>query len=289
MIIVKLIGGLGNQMFQYALGRHLAHLHKTELKLDITNFETYKLHNYSLGTFNIKKTIASEDEISRFKKNKIRPGKKWFLYNKLFANKSKYFQEKNFSFTPEVLSLGNDLYIDGYWQSEKYFKEIETIIRAEFSFILPQGEKDKEIYKLITESDSISIHIRRADYVTSANTNKTHGSCPVEYYIGAVGLLAQKMTNPHFFIFSDDYEWVRQNIKIDHPTVYVNHNNADTNYQDLRLMASCKHNIIANSTFSWWGAWLNKNPNKIVVAPKKWFADASKNDSDLIPSTWIRM
>lgn len=289
MIIVKLIGGLGNQMFQYALGRHLSQKNNTKLKMDITGFESYKLHKYSLDTFNIKKNVATKSEIGRFKKSKPKSGRKWFLYNKLFADSSKYFQEKGFNFDLDVMKLGSDVYLDGYWQSEKYFKEIESAIRADFSFILPQGEKDKKVSELINKCASISIHIRRADYATDANTNKTHGTCPINYYDKAIKVVAEKVNNPHFFVFSDDHEWVKQNMKIDYPTVHIDHNNTDTNYQDLRLMASCEHNIIANSTFSWWGAWLNKNPNKIVVAPKKWFANTNKNDSDLIPSTWIRI
>jgi len=289
MVVVRIIGGLGNQMFQYALGRYLSVKNDTELKLDITGFESYKLHKYSLDAFSIEKKVAPKNELEGFKKYKAKSGRRWFLYNKFVANNSMYFQEKGFAFDPEALRLCGDAYIDGYWQSEKYFKGIESTIRAEFSFVLPQGEKDKEISELIRKCNSVSIHIRRADYVTDAATNNAHGTCPIEYYDKAIKIMVGKVTNPHFFIFSDDHEWVKQNIKINHPVVYIDHNNADTNYQDLRLMASCKHNIIANSSFSWWGAWLNENPNKIVIAPQKWFADTSKNDCDLIPSTWIRI
>lgn len=289
MIVVKLIGGLGNQMFQYALGRNLSQKNNVELKIDITGFESYKLHKYSLDAFNIKKILAPKSEIDKFKKYKTKCGKKWFLYNKFFANNSKYFQEKNFEFDPSALKLNNDVYIDGYWQSEKYFKEIESTIRSDFSFILNQGEKDLHISKLINNCNAVSIHIRRADYVTNATTNKMHGSCPIEYYEKAIDMVVEKINDPMFFVFSDDHNWVKQNIKNKCPVVYVDHNNPDYNYQDMRLMASCKHNIIANSTFSWWGAWLNENPNKIVVAPKKWFADASKNEGDIVPSTWIRL
>lgn len=289
MIIVKIIGGLGNQLFQYALGRHLALLNQTELKLDITAFESYKLHKYSLDAFNIKKNIASKDEIDRFKKYKPKSERMRFLYNMLFADSSKYFQEEGFNFNPEVLKIGGDAYIDGYWQTEKYFKDIESTIRADFSFVLPQSKKDMKILAQIHEYNSVSIHIRRADYVTDAKANKAHGTCPTEYYNKAVDIIAMKVTNPHFFVFSDDHDWVKKNIKINYPTVYVDHNNSDTNYQDLRLMASCKHNIIANSSFSWWGAWLNENPNKIVITPQRWFADTNRDNSDLIPSTWTRI
>lgn len=289
MIIVRLYGGLGNQMFQYALGRSLALRNDTELKLDISDFENYKLHKYCLDVFNIQKKIASSREVTDYKKFKKKLGRRWFFHNKLIADDSKYFQEESFAFDPRALNLDNNVYIDGYWQSEKYFKDAEAVIRSDFSFVLPQGEKDKEVSRLINEYSSVSVHVRRTDYVTDTNAKKALGTCPIEYYTRAVLLMAQKVGNPHFFVFSDDHEWVKQNIKIDYPTVYVDHNDASTNYQDLRLMASCKHNIIANSSFSWWGAWLNGNPDKIIIAPKKWFTDISKDDSDLIPPTWIRI
>lgn len=276
-------------MFQYALGRAMSLKNNTELKLDISGFESYKLHKYSLDAFNIKKNIASKEEIDRFKKYKPKSERMWFLYNMLFADSSKYFQEAGFNFNPEVLKIGGDAYIDGYWQTEKYFKNIESTIRADFSFVLPQSKKDVEILARIHECNSVSIHIRRADYVTDANANKAHGTCPIEYYNKAASIIAGKVADPHFFVFSDDHGWAKENIKINYPTVYVNHNNSDTNYQDLRLMASCKHNIIANSSFSWWGAWLNENPNKIVITPQRWFADTNRDTSDLIPSTWTRI
>lgn len=257
--------------------------------MDITGFESYKLHKYSLGTFAIKEDIASRDEIDCFKKYRAKHGKMWALYNRLFADNSKYFQEKSFAFDPKVLKLRDDVYLDGYWQTDKYFKDIEPLIHSEFSFVLPQGEKDKGISKLITACTAVSLHVRRADYVTNISANKVHGTCGLDYYDRAMKLITEKVDDPHFFVFSDDPEWAKQNLRNAYPTVYVDHNGADTNYQDLRLMASCKHHIIANSSFSWWGAWLNEDPNKIVIAPKQWFSDVQKNTNDLIPPTWIRL
>ncbi len=289
MIIVKLIGGLGNQMFQYAVGRHLALRNNTELKIDISGFEEYKLHKYSLDAFNIKKNVATAAEISALKKYQIKPGRQWFWYNRLFADKTKYFQERQFNFDPEVMKLKGDAYLDGYWQTEKYFKEIELLIRSDFSFILSQGKKDITISELVKSSNSISVHIRRADYVTDKKSGESHGTCPIEYYEKAIELIEEKVENPHFFVFSDDHQWIKENIKIKYPTMYVDHNNADTNYQDMRLMSLCKNNIIANSSFSWWGAWLNTNSNKIVVAPQKWFVTQKMNTCDIIPDSWIKI
>ena len=133
------------------------------------------------------------------------------------------------------------------------------------------------------------MHIRRGDYVSNPTTNKLHGTCSLEYYHNAVDIIAAKVSNPHFFIFSDDHEWARNNFKIDYPLTFVAHNNAGKNYEDMRLMSLCKHHIIANSSFSWWGAWLGSNPKKIVCAPRGWFKDKSLNTNDIIPSDWSRI
>ena len=292
MIIVKLIDGLGNQLFQYAVGRHLAYINKTELKLDISEFETYKLHAYSLTPFCVNATIATKDEVARFQKYKRKPGRKWFLYNRLVANPNKYVQEKQFHFDPDVLSVKGPAYLDGFWQTEKYFKEIEQVIRKEVALKIPPSPLSAELVgKIKAEKNAVAVHIRRGDYANNPNTLKYHGTCSIEYYMRATKYLADKIGTPHFFIFSDDPTWVKENIKLAFPTTYVDHNKADKNYEDLILMSTCKHNIIANSSFSWWGAWLNTNPDKIVVAPEKWFnsTKAGTQTHDLIPETWTKM
>lgn len=292
MIVVKLIGGLGNQMFQYALGRNLASIRQTELKLDITGFENYKLHKYGLSHFNIQENYAVATDISRLTKYTARKGKIWHLRNYFFADESIYIKEKRnmeFQFDPKIMNIGNEAYLDGYWQNEKYFKDIEDVIRKEFTVRENMEDEDKAVAQSITVTNSVSVHIRRGDYVTSAKTNAIHGICDFNYYLRAAGLITAKIPNPHFFVFSDDHEWVKKNISFTHPTTYVAHNGADKNYQDLRLMSMCRHNIIANSSFSWWGAWLNANPEKIVVALERWMNDPTRDTSDLILKTWIRI
>lgn len=292
MIIVKLIGGLGNQMFQYALGRNLALSKQTELKLDITGFETYKLRTYSLCHFNIKESLATKAEISRLTKYASKKGKIWCLRNYLFADASIFVKEKRsmeFKFDSSVMNISNDAYLDGYWQNEKYFKDIEGIIRKEFVVQDSMGDEDKMVAQSITHTNSVSVHIRRGDYVTNAKTNAVHGICDINYYLNASKIIIAKTPHPHFFIFSDDHEWVKDNIAFAHPTTYITHNGADKNYQDLRLMSMCRHNIIANSSFSWWGAWLNANTNKIIVAPQKWLNDSTRDASDITPKTWNRI
>lgn len=292
MIIVKLIGGLGNQLFQYAIGRSLAVKIGAELKLDISGFETYKLHAYSLGHFNIQEKIATASEIAGLSRYAARKGKIWWLRNYFFADSKIYIKEKRnleFQYDPTIMNAGASAYLDGYWQNEKYFKDIEGVLRQELSVKEALSGQDKIIAEMMAKVDSVSVHIRRGDYVTNAKTNAVHGACDISYYQKAAELIISRITTPHFFIFSDDHEWVKQNITFSHSTTYVDHNNAARNYQDLRLMSLCRHNIIANSSFSWWGAWLNPNPEKIVIAPKQWINDPTRDTSDLIPKTWIKI
>jgi hypothetical protein len=292
MIIVRLIGGLGNQLFQYAIGRNLSIKTGMELKLDISGFEAYKLHAYSLGHFNIQEKIATKDEIAKLSRYAAHKGKIWWLRNYLFADPTIYIKEKRdleFQYDPTIMDAHGAVYLDGYWQNEKYFKDIEKILRQEFSVEEALAGQDKVIAESMAGTNAVSVHIRRGDYVTSAKTNAVHGTCDPDYYRRAAKLIAEKSPHPHFFVFSDDHEWVKNNIIFDNPTTYVAHNDASRNYQDLRLMSLCRHNIIANSSFSWWGAWLNANPGKIVIAPKQWVADQTRDAGDLIPQTWIKI
>ncbi len=292
MIIVKLKGGLGNQLFQYAIGRNLAEIHKTTVKIDVSYFANYKLHAYSLSPFNIQENIASTEEC------RVKPDDKsklfeWFN-NILCINTVKkthilkYILEKNFYYDSEILKLHDGIYLDGYWQSEKYFIDIARIIHKEFSVKNPQTGKNKEIADKILSCHSVSIHIRRGSYVLPPY-NSFHGTCSIEYYHRCINHLVQKVKNPHFFIFSDDPEWVSENLHINHPVTYINHNGVAGDYEDLRLMTQCNHHIIANSTFSWWGAWLSKNNNKIILTPNPWFRNSQLDTRDLIPSGWIKV
>jgi len=292
MIIVKLIGGLGNQMFQYAVGRRLAYKYNTELKLDIQGFKDYKLRNYSLNNFNIVENFATAKDLSHVLLHSDGSAVKIFKHiirNIPNVQSIEYVKEKKFSFQQSILSLPDNVYLEGYWQSEKYFSDIEDIIRNEFSIVNPLTSASQEIAEQIKDCESVSVHVRRGDYVSNPKTNSFHGVCGLEYYCRAIDMIREKIDNPHFFIFSDDPEWVCCNIKPDAPTTYVRHNYCSKDYEDICLMSMCKHNIIANSSFSWWGAWLNTNPDKIIIAPSKWFNDLSINTDDLIPKKWSRI
>ena len=301
MIIVRLSGGLGNQMFQYAIGRHLAEKQYAILKLDLSLFEKYKVRPYDLHCFKIWENIATQTEIESLQGKP--PSQLDYLTERVLqkigisrAAKPKsrspfLLREKDLSFDPSVLQKSGHLYLEGYWQSEKYFSPITEIIRREFEVKYNQDAESHRIADFIHSSDSISLHVRRTDYVQNPLSAKIHGSCDLAYYARAIQHVAEAAQNPHFFIFSDDLAWVKSELKLDFPVTYVEHNGPIRSYEDMRLMSLCKHNIIANSSFSWWGAWLNENPHKVVVAPNRWFADEAKNSQakELVPETWVRM
>ena len=291
MIVARIIGGLGNQMFQYAAGRRLASTHHTVLKLDISEFKDYSLHDYGLSAFNTKELFATPEEVKLFKEPESNSLKKKF--KKLLRRPSKlgitHIREKQYNFDQKILSMPDSVYLDGYWQSEKYFSDIADIIRNEFTVKFPQTGKNLELAHQITSCESVSLHVRRGDYVTDAKTNTIHGTCNLEYYKCCLENLTRKVRHPCFFIFSDDPEWAEKNLKMTHPATFIGHNGPEKNYEDLRLMSQCRHHIIANSSFSWWGAWLGQHQDTIVYAPNRWFNSPSFNTEDLLPEAWTRI
>ena len=287
-IIIKLQGGLGNQMFQYALGRHLSHITKAALKLDITSFKNDPKRDYNLNCFNLREFFATDEEIRWFKKYQRKPGKIWFLYNRLVADETKYVEERQFHFDQKILQLKPPVYLDGYWNTEKYFKDIEEAIRKEFTLKNSLSDYAKSLEAEIMGKEAVSIHVRRGDYVSDKHTNEWHGSCSIEYYNQAIQKIAEHVTNPHFFIFSDDPVWIKENIIPPFLTTYLS-GNAKYPEEDMHLMSRCKHHIIANSSFSWWGTWLNPNKEKIVIAPKRWFQTPKMDTRDLLPDSWIKI
>lgn len=297
MIIVKLGGGLGNQLFQYAFARSVSSRLKTDFRIDRISFKNYyKFHKYSLNHFNIKDQPAKNSDFF---------GLVWFRnQNRIFGPfykylrlKSKimpfYYPEQMFHFDPRVFKK-DGIYFDGGWVTEKYFKDIEPELRKELTLKEPLSSYSQDILEEIKNSKAVSIHVRRTDYITGAtfsDTNIIFTPCSMEYYKEAIDYVKKHEPNPHFFVFSDDYEWAHENFKsLPYPVTCVK-NTAEKNYEDLTLMSRCKHNIIANSTFSWWGAWLNNNKDKIVVAPKKWFTTqkTTTNTKDIIPESWVKM
>lgn len=296
MIIVKLMGGLGNQMFQYAAGRRLAHIHNVPLKLDLSWFSNIEKVNtarrYELHIFNITADTASPAEVARFKKDRLSafPNvlKKIINAANLLHN-SKWIREKHYHFDPSILELPDNVYLEGFWQSEKYFSDIGGVIRKEFTVKIEPVPLNRQTAEAILRSEAVSVHVRRGDYVLNPSTSEFHGICSLEYYMKAIENIAARVERPHFYFFSDEPEWVRENLVTGYPATFIDHNGPDKAYEDMRLMSLCKHHVIANSSFSWWGAWLCENHEKIVIAPKKWFNKEDMNTKDLIPEKWIKM
>ncbi len=290
MIITKICGGLGNQLFQYAAGRSLAHNRGVELLLDLSWFE----HRPSSNT-------AREFELCRYEIQARKPKGREKLWLKLHQGRFlsrmpllprrwRHFREKAFAFDPRILELPDNTYLDGYWQSYKYFSDIAQQIRTELTPKAVLGDMDQAVAKEISHANcqAVSLHVRRGDYVTNPAAAKTHGLCGISYYEDAVRKVASILADPHFFVFSDDMEWVRNNLALPGKVSYVEHNGAERAFQDLRLMSLCDHHIVANSSFSWWGAWLRNNEDGLVIVPTEWFAD-DRNTQDLTPKHWVRI
>lgn len=292
MIIVKLIGGLGNQMFQYALGRTLSLQKNEELFFDYSFFSEVGNHTpreYELGIFNLTVPIASRKLLHSFDSSRLSLAKN-MVFEKFFGMKVKRrLYEKSHAFQSDIFDVVGHLHLVGYWQTEKYFLQIENEIRKDFEFVRNAESRNAEILSELSGNIGVSVHIRRGDYVTNMSANNFHGLCSLEYYSAGIEYVLNRVPNATFYVFSDDIEWARLNLKIPAPTVFVDHNHGVSSWEDMRLMSRCKHHIIANSSFSWWGAWLNPSTEKIVIAPSKWFADPSISSGDIVPSKWIRI
>jgi hypothetical protein len=280
-------------MFQYATGRALSLRQQKDsgkevlLKLDATNYSKRNGvdtdRHYGLNNFNIIENIATDDEISKLKYPKGVAS----VYYKKIRTKLGLF---NISFVPRMLKRKGDIYLDGFWQSEKYFDDFADQIHIDYTSKNPLGDHAK-IYANEIESKEItvSLHVRRGDYANDPNTNKYWGTFSNEYYSVALKHIASKVGNRiHVFVFSDDIEWVKEHISIPYPTTYISSPDI-VEYEEIVLMSMCHHNIIANSTFSWWGAWLNRNPEKIVIAPKNWVKRRKLTFRNIVPKSWIRI
>jgi len=292
MVITHIIGGLGNQMFQYATGRSLSLKRGTGLRLDVSDFSNYILHQgYELAkVFRCAPETATEEDIRDLIGWRVQPFAKRFLRRKVgvILRGPHYIVEPYFHYWPEIVDVPQDCYLFGYWQSEEYFREISSIIRADFTFKTPLAGQNVQLAERMGQVNAVSLHVRRGDYVSNPKSNAAHGICPLEYYREAIRYIVDRVKQPHFFIFSDDIRWAEDNLRMDFPCQYVDHNHGAESYNDMHLMCLCRHHIIANSSFSWWGAWLNPSAEKIVIAPKEWFANNNKVE-DLFPQRWVAL
>jgi hypothetical protein len=285
MIIVQILGGLGNQMFQYAAGRCLAHLNNTQLKLDVTGFTDYKLRSFDLHSLHTDCQFASANEIRN-----LLPSHNFEKALQYLSPKKKrtYYREKYFHFDDNMLKFGKNVYLKGYFQSEKYFLPIKEIIQNEFRIKEEAIAGVKDFFNAPGSANRVSVHLRRGDMKNDPVMAERHGVMPLSYYQKAIEIIRSKISAPHFYFFSDDIDWTKENFNTTDAT-FVSGEISKTHFEDLYLMSQCDHNIIANSSFSWWGAWLNKSVNKIVIAPNKWFNNGPTDLHDLIPDDWIKI
>jgi len=291
MILIKLQGGLGNQMFQYAFASIIAKKNSSQILIDNSFFKLtekksgFTPRNFELDIFDNSYTNASILDIKSF--NYLSPLNK--IKKRIGLNWPKIYQESSFDFQDDVLSIKSPVYLKGYFQSYKYLAGFEGYIRNLFAFPIHKlSTQNKNLIPILNNQNTVSIHIRRGDYVSDLETSKFHGSCSYEYYLEAISLVTSKMENPTLVFFSDDADWVKENFKsLSCNKIFIDHNKGTNSWADMYLMSICSHNIIANSSFSWWGAWLNTNAGKIVIAPKKWFHTKEIDINSIIPEEWI--
>lgn len=296
MVVVKLMGGLGNQLFQYSAGFALAQRLGVRLLLDTSFMENevsddvYTKRNFELNHLSIRAALATPKVL-----NKLFRVERSTLLRKL-SNRfpllvhNAVFNERGHIFNETYKELKNPVYLNGFWQSEKYFVNVrDELVSNHFNPVDKISERNKVLLDQMNSCNSVSVHVRRTDYVTDNKTNLFHGLCTPYYYMKACSYVAERIESPHLFMFSDDPVWVRDNLKFKFPTTYISHNKGVDSFWDMYLMRFCKHQIIANSSFSWWGAWLNNFEKKIIVAPQKWFNDLGANENDIVPSSWIRL
>jgi len=267
MVVVRILGGLGNQMFQYAYAKSLAEK-GYEVQIDISKFKSYKLHGgYHLDKFNIDLETSNNSTA--------------FL-SKIGLKKT--IKEPNLLFHKDLLKVHNNAFIKGYFQTEQYFGDIREILIDQFKIRKELAKSTLAIKNQIELlKNTCSLHVRRGDYISDKKANKVHGTCDLDYYSSAIEHISKQNSNVHFFVFSDDIAWVKDNLNITNAT-YIDHNVIP--HEDMHLMTLCNHNITANSSFSWWGAWLNQNPDKIVIAPKNWFVD---KENEVACKSWITL
>lgn len=283
---VRIMGGLGNQMFQYAFAKRLETL-GYEIKMDLTAFENpksirrYQLDNYNIDLQKVKKKSKRFLNLISILKVALK---------KLGLDLSGVIKEQSLLFNEDIFNLKDGQFVEGYFQSEKYFSSIRNVLLETFIIKHDTSKYSKLIEKKISKSKATcSIHVRRGDFINAKNKN-IHGNCTLDYYFSAISYIEKRIDDVSYFIFSDDIDWVKSNLKLE-KTIYIDNFKDRIPHEDIYLMSLCDHNIIANSSFSWWGAWLNKNINKIVIAPKKWFVDENlqNTSTDIFCESWIRI
>lgn len=286
-VIVRLEGGLGNQLFQYAAARSLALATGRDLLLDTSAYREDPLRAYQLDHFAIAARPLRRGDVPWFRLRRSRLGAILPRRARMEIVREAFPARVPVWPAAPVDGAGTP-YLIGYWQSERYFAPIADTIRREVRVNAAPEGCNARVLDEIAAGDAVAIHVRRGDYVSNPAATAYHGLCGLDYYRAAIRRLCESVPQPHFFVFSDDLDWVRANLDTGHPTTFVGHN-TDTPWEDLRLMAACRHFIVANSSFSWWGAWLGEWPGKQVIAPARWFQADHGGEGEIVPAGWLRM
>jgi len=301
MIIVKLMGGIGNQMFQYACGYNLALKYHVPLALDHSFLEEKPIpegrtpRDYELHAFNIDLRLRQREiNIRPPMEEPPQTGGWWKRLRESIGGKKYYtfFEEDTTRLDFSFFEHGKRQYLVGYFQNELYFADHQKEVRKNFTFVPIKSTANLKLAQAIKDAENpVSIHVRRGDYLTLGG-GKIHGVCPLEYYAKGIDIIKTRVKRPAFFVFSaDDPKWAREAFTAFGlgDSVVGDENTGAYGYENMRLMSLCKHHIIANSSFSWWGAWLNDKPDKIVIFPERWMADPRQQHFNPSPPSWMRV
>ncbi|RMG37972.1 MAG: alpha-1,2-fucosyltransferase [Methanobacteriota archaeon] len=285
MVIVHFMGGLGNQMFQYAAGKSLAMHHGVPLKAYFEDKYKYAKRQFALSPFRLTIEFATRKDYPEYFP-KYRLKRRIFGLLKKNVDGLMYREKTPFKFDNEFFSLPSNVMLYGFWQSPRYFQHIRNTLSNDFSLkTLPTGKNLEFIQEIKASKEPVAVHIRRGDYVTHPKQSGFF-SLPLSYYYDAIKYLRRKIGEIVLFVFSDDMDWVKQNFRPDLKIIYCDQNTSNQAHEDLRLMSLCKHHVIANSSFSWWGAWLSSQDG-ITIAPGQWSQKHFTRDLDLVPNEWI--
>lgn len=276
-------------MFQYALGRQLALKNNVPLKLDLSWFKQFEERPYLLDAFQIEASEAVPEDIYLARYYSHRRVRRIMekIHQKLipYYRRRTVVERSHLYFDPNILNALSDAYLSGYWQSEKYFAYIAPILKKEFTPVQPPPPRIKKLMAMIEGiPQSASLHLRRGDYL--GKYKSTFSALPLSYYHKAADWIASRSRNCEIFIFSDDIKWVRQNLKLSYPMQFVSPEISGDPVWDMQIMRACRHHIIANSSFSWWGAWLGEREGSITIAPNQWYRDLPY-PHDRIPERWV--
>lgn len=321
MIVTQLVGGLGNQIFQHAAAQKIAAASGMPVVYDLYQLKVHQNppRRLVMDKFKLPCRLADWTHIWRMCPQEVvrrlvhhRLPKRFgsrvesVLERASFSSPCRYrlfdqkpgrpapslkigkvVSERQFHFDPDFMSLSSELLLMGYWQTEKYFVGIRDTLLAELKVNSQQAGQDLAVAGRMRASQSVSLHVRRGDKAVAKDFNGT----TAEFCQRAVAWFRERVSNPVFFVFTDDWAWVREHLPSGKDVVYVDHNDGLHDYEDLRLMTQCRHHIIAPSSFSWWGAWLNPDPDKMVVSPphRRWLNFANCDTADVIPESWVQL